>query len=300
MDAEGGAPLISVIITCFNYGDFLPQCIESVLSQSYCNLEVLVVDDGSVDSTPAVCAQYEGRVRVVRHENRGVVFCRNEGAQLAHGGFFLFLDADNWLAPDALLSLQARLAESPEAAFSFGSMELFGELEGKSETMDLNWLGRSCLHLWNFIDATALIRASAFSEIGGFDMGLNRGAAVEDWELWLRMLKLGHTGLRVNKITHHYRIHGSSRSALFDGSRVRLKAVERTVRAHYLASIPVSHRIAGTLYLALGTILRLRVYNPYIALTTKSKMRYLLHRVRLLVGSRPRRTSSSDGNTFPG
>src|SRR5215211_9350661 len=97
--AEAG--LVSVVIPCYNQAHFLGEAIESVLSQSYRNFEILVVDDGSTDNTSEVASRYE-RVRIVRQENRGLSGARNRGLREAKGEYVVFLDADDRLLPGAL------------------------------------------------------------------------------------------------------------------------------------------------------------------------------------------------------
>ncbi len=82
---EGNSPLVTVVIPCYNQAHFLGEAIESVLSQSYPNFEVIVVDDGSTDNTSEVASRYEG-VRLVRQENRGLAGARNTGIGHSRGG----------------------------------------------------------------------------------------------------------------------------------------------------------------------------------------------------------------------
>src|SRR4051812_2979719 len=91
-------PLISVIIPCFNYGNFLHEAVQSVLFQSYAHLECLVIDDGSADNTPQLGRELEtadGRVKYHRKSNGGLSSARNYGIDNAKGEFICFLDADD-------------------------------------------------------------------------------------------------------------------------------------------------------------------------------------------------------------
>src|SRR5215212_4087832 len=114
---------VSVVIPCYNQAHFLPEAIESVLSQSYEEFEVLVVDDGSKDETAQVASQYvstDPRVRVIRQENRGLAGARNRGLAEAQGEYVVFLDSDDRLLKEALEVGVRELASHPECAFVSG------------------------------------------------------------------------------------------------------------------------------------------------------------------------------------
>lgn len=103
---EGGAaPLVSIIVPVYNVLPYLRQALDSAVSQTYCNLEILVVNDGSTDGSEEICDEYavcDPRVRVVHQENRGLSAARNAGIDLATGDYLLFLDSDDWLELDAV------------------------------------------------------------------------------------------------------------------------------------------------------------------------------------------------------
>src|ERR1700736_5280277 len=93
------APLVSVVVPCYNQAHFLRDVIESVLAQTYPHVELVVVDDGSPDNTTDVVADYP-ILRCVRQENRGVAEARNTGFRASNGEFVLFIDADDRLTPN--------------------------------------------------------------------------------------------------------------------------------------------------------------------------------------------------------
>src|SRR6266480_3276045 len=117
------AALVSIIIPCYNQADFLSEAIESALEQTYTNREVLVVDDGSRDSTPQVAAAYAG-VRYIRQENSGVSAARNAGVTQSRGEYLVFLDADDRLLPKALEIGVGSLRQHPTCAFASGYCRL--------------------------------------------------------------------------------------------------------------------------------------------------------------------------------
>lgn len=118
--------LVSVIIPAFNQEALLPQCLRSVLSQPLQPLEVLVVDDGSTDGTAHVAeafARQDARVRLVRQANQGAGAARNLGLRRATGQYVHFLDADDWLVPDAYAHWQAAVARHPQAELVFANFQ---------------------------------------------------------------------------------------------------------------------------------------------------------------------------------
>ena len=92
-------PLISVIVPVYNVEPYLTACVESVLRQTYSNLEVILLDDGSTDGSGRLCdgfAQKDARVRAVHQQNSGVSAARNAGLDMAKGDYLYFLDGDDW------------------------------------------------------------------------------------------------------------------------------------------------------------------------------------------------------------
>lgn len=95
--------LISVIVAAYNIEAYLPRCLDSILSQNYSNLEIIVVDDGSQDDTGTVCdryAQKDERIRVIHQDNQGLSGARNAGLEVAGGAYIGYVDGDDWIEPD--------------------------------------------------------------------------------------------------------------------------------------------------------------------------------------------------------
>lgn len=110
-------PLVSIIIPVYNLADYLPQCLDSVQGQSYENIQVLLVNDGSTDASLAICREYarrDSRFQLIDKANSGVSDSRNQALDRAEGKYIQFLDGDDWLAPDATETL-VHAAESTGA-----------------------------------------------------------------------------------------------------------------------------------------------------------------------------------------
>jgi glycosyltransferase involved in cell wall biosynthesis len=128
------APLVSVIIPTYNRAALLTEAVNSVLLQTYQNVEIIVIDDGSTDNTTEVMAQYGDRVRYTRRPNAGVNVARNLGLKQARGEFVALLDSDDLWAPYKL-ELQVRLLRHfTDAGFLFSNFQIF---RGRSPETDL-------------------------------------------------------------------------------------------------------------------------------------------------------------------
>lgn len=107
-------PLISVIVPVYKVEEYLPKCVDSIINQTYRNLEIILVDDGSPDGCGAICDRYAGqdsRVRVIHQENAGISGARNAGLDIMTGKYLTFVDSDDWLAPNAIEVLFGRLQQ---------------------------------------------------------------------------------------------------------------------------------------------------------------------------------------------
>ena len=107
-------PLISLIIPVYNVEDYLRQCLDSVCNQTYTNLEVIVVDDGSTDSGPIICDEYGKKYGwiIIHQQNGGLSAARNSGLDIAKGDYIMFLDSDDWYADDMIETLLEKIVES--------------------------------------------------------------------------------------------------------------------------------------------------------------------------------------------
>lgn len=134
--------MISIIVPVYKVEPYLRQCIESVLSQTYKNVEILLIDDGSPDSCGQICEEYaerDGRVRVFHTENKGLSAARNLGFQMANGEYIGFVDADDWIEPNMYETLLERLVETNSdiciCAFWFEYVNTFEEEKYQNSIM---------------------------------------------------------------------------------------------------------------------------------------------------------------------
>lgn len=181
-------PVVSVVVPTKDRAAMLTAAIDSVLAQTYPHLELIVVDDGSVDDTPALLERYarqDGRLMVVRHEQaRGVAAARNAALELATGRYVAYLDSDNTWFPDFLELMVRHLVRSGDRA-AYGVTALVEEGgQGRHLYRGLPF-DREHLRERNFIDCIVLVHERSLLErTGAFDETLRRNV---DWDLFLRL-----------------------------------------------------------------------------------------------------------------
>jgi glycosyltransferase involved in cell wall biosynthesis len=210
--SPGVAPLvnddITVIITCFDYGAYLPEAVQSALAQEGGPPRVIVVDDGSTDpGTLQALDRLPMEVEVIRQPNAGLSLARNTGLSRASTPFLIVLDADDRLTPHALLALRAALEADPQLGFSYGITEFFGDWQGVLSFPPFDPYKLLYRHI---IGSTALMRRELYEQVGGFDPAFRR---YEDWEFWVSALAHGWRGQRVDEVTFLYRRHGHTMNA---------------------------------------------------------------------------------------
>ena len=134
------APLVSIIIPCYNQARYLADAIKSALAQTHSPVQVVVVDDGSVDNTAEVASHYPN-VCFVRQRNQGVAKARNTGFHRSSGDYVIFLDADDRLTPNAVETHLRCFAEHPEAGFRGGKYR--PDFERRVVLALVSWAGPS-------------------------------------------------------------------------------------------------------------------------------------------------------------
>lgn len=179
---------VSVIIPCFNHAAVIGKTLASLFAQTYPDVEVVVVDDGSTDDLDRALAPHRGKFRLVRQENRGGPVARNRGFRESSGDLVLFSDADIVWRPDALAKLADALDAHPEAAYAYASFRFGWKL------FRLWPFDAERLKTHNYIQTGSLIRRERFP---GFDESLKR---FQDWDLWLTMLENGDRGVWVPEV----------------------------------------------------------------------------------------------------
>ena len=184
-------PRVSVIIPAYNYAHYLPEAIDSVLQQDYPRYELIVVDDGSTDNTPAVVAAYGERVRYVHQRNAGLPAARNTGIRAARHNYVCFLDADDVLRGSVLRKAMHTMNRLPPAfaivAFPSQYIDGTGKLLPTKQLVrnqGKEIIGRDIILKTRFGTTGLLAKREVFAECGFFDETLRSS---EDRDMWIRI-----------------------------------------------------------------------------------------------------------------
>lgn len=209
------APLVSVIMPCFNAAAYVEEAIGSVMAQTYPAVELIVVDDGSSDGSPAIverlARQHEGRIRFVSQANAGPYPARNHGLRLARGEYVAFLDADDWWREDFVEKLLGALGTDESVALAYCGWQNVGLEGGRSQPFvpaDYELEDKAARFLraaapWPM--HAALVRRRVLDDVGGFDTDL---PTCMDYDLWLRVAVARPIRL-VPEVMAFYRHHQS-------------------------------------------------------------------------------------------
>ena len=192
---------VSVVIPCFNHGEFLPEAVASVLAAGRPDLEVIVVDDGSTDARTALETDHlvAQRVHVIRQENKGLAAARNTGIAAAHGIYIFPLDADDHLRSGWIDRGIEILNARSGVGVVYGDAQRFGARTGRWRVGPFSLDG--LLEL-NFIHASALYRRTVWEQNHGYD---DRIPAEEDWDFWLGALEHGWQFSYLPEVFFEYR-----------------------------------------------------------------------------------------------
>jgi len=215
-------PLVSAAIITHNRAQYLDDAIASVLSQSCRDLELIVVDDGSTDETPAVVAPYLDRIRYVRQDHAGKAAARNHAVALARGAFFAFCDSDDVWYPDRIARQLAAFRRNPHVGMVHGHVsvidehgrhipdrtasvrKVFGDAHRHGASYASYALDCRCF------SSTILVRRNVFDVVGPYDAEL----AIEDYDFYLRLL-LDFDVLFLDEAPlAKYRVHDAKTGAL--------------------------------------------------------------------------------------
>lgn len=189
---------IGVVIAAYDVAQWIGACLSSLRDQTHADWTAIVVDDGSRDATAAVVAGFaNARIRLIGQPNSGVSAARNLGLAEIAGDAILFLDADDWLAPDGLARMAAALSANPSAAAVWGPYALMAGTAVPGDPPQR--VMRPRLRCANALEKLlvgncfangghVLVRHSAADRIGRFDTSLSFG---EDWEYWVRLALAG-------------------------------------------------------------------------------------------------------------
>ena len=219
--APHGRHRVSVVVPCYNYGHFLPDCVASALDQPGVEADVVVVDDASTDGSgdrAEQLAEADGRISVIRHaRNMGHIATYNDGLKAAGGEYLVLLSADDLLSPGSLARAAALLEEKPSVGLVYGrSVQFVGDppkgpvgplqswtIWDGDQWLKMRWrTARNCI--WS---PEAMIRATVQRQIGGYNSQLPHSA---DLEMWMRAAATSDVGHVDGTDQAYYRLHADN------------------------------------------------------------------------------------------
>ncbi|MFZ3197779.1 MAG: glycosyltransferase family A protein [Bacillus mycoides] len=202
-------PIVSIIIPCYNYGDFLEEAIDSCLDSTFQDLEIIVVNDGSTDpDTITVLNKLNKKPKtcVIHQGNKGVSAARNLAIRKSKGKYFLPLDADDKIHPTLIEKGYKILETNSEIGFVTHWTQIFGT---ENSVLDFPSFDEKILLSQNIVINTSLTRKKAWHDVDGYDEKI---LGYEDWDFWISLVEKGWKGYTIPEILFYYRRHGKSKN----------------------------------------------------------------------------------------
>ena len=203
-------PKVSIIIPCYNQGEYLAEALDSVKSQTYSNWECIIMDDGSTDNSKEIALSYcEGDKRFFYQwqENQGPSVARNSAIRNSHGDYILPLDGDDKIHENYVAQAVDVLVEREDVKIVYCRAQFLGAKSGEWNlpTFDFGEFLYS-----NCIFCTAMFRREDYNQTKGYNPNMREG--LEDWDFWLSLLEKGGEVYKIPHIYFYYRIKEESRN----------------------------------------------------------------------------------------
>jgi len=198
---------ISVVIPCFNHGAYVDEAVESVLGQTYQDIEIIIVNDGSTDEpTNRLLAGYDKpKTKVIAISHQGLASARNAGIRESRGEYILPLDADDKIGSRYAEEAVRILDGDANAGIVYCEAEMFGERTGRWELREYS-LREELIE--NQIFCSAFFRKQDWEAAGGYNANMLYG--YEDWDLWLSIIEMGRSVHKLPDVHFFYRVRKGS------------------------------------------------------------------------------------------
>lgn len=236
---------VSIIVPCYNQAQFLSQCLDSILAQTYTNWECIIINDGSLDNSQQVIEAYvsrDTRIRYVYQENQGPSVARNNGILQSKGEFILPLDADDKIAETYLEKALSIFETQPDVKLVYCKAELYGDV---NELWQLPPYSYEELLWGNMIFCSALYRRSDYDKTNGYNPNMKEG--LEDWDFWLSFLLPSDKVYQIDEVLFYYRKKADSRTKYVEkNEKLLLRDIynnHRELYAPYISDIIFFHNI---------------------------------------------------------
>lgn len=209
---ERNLPLVTVIVPCYNHERYVTETIESIVNQTYENIELIVIDDGSKDNSVNIIQKLANKYgfTFIHRANKGLSATLNEGLKLSKGKYFSAIASDDILMAEKIEKQVEFMELNPEYGMCYGKIVYFeNAIENTSEYLNSSkqgWVFDDLLIDGSFIPApSAFIRKKVFDIVGGYDETL----WIEDWDMWLKIAQKFQVGY-VDEYLAYYRRHDTN------------------------------------------------------------------------------------------
>jgi glycosyltransferase involved in cell wall biosynthesis len=230
-------PLVTFVVPAYNVEKFVEETVRSALDQTYKNVEVIVVDDGSTDATPEVTARMSAldpRVRLIRQQNLHVATARNRGIEESRGAFVHFLDADEIVLPEKVALSYALFAADPAVGVVYGH-GIPVEPDGitplpyryvplPSGDVFCEWVTGTMANGTHGVTSSFMVRRELFDQVGMFAVALKRA---QDWDMWLRLAAVTNFAALDRPLVRYRRLPEGLHKNRIETARGRLQVIQR-------------------------------------------------------------------------
>jgi len=234
-------PLVSVFLPCYNHVQFVQEAIQSVIDQDYKNIELIIIDDGSKDSSVeainemiSICKERFVRFEFRHRANKGLCATLNEALTWCEGAYFSGIASDDVMYEDKISQQVAFLECNPACEALFGAMEIIDKHSASEKIISKGYAEYSFKDVFlheSFLPAPSLmLRTENVKSIGGYD----EAYLIEDWYMWLKLLEGGGYFVNTGKVVVKYRRHDENLSKKTDKMWLGITQILEEYKAHPL------------------------------------------------------------------
>jgi glycosyltransferase involved in cell wall biosynthesis len=220
-------PIVSVIVPCHNYGQFIHEALQSVSAQTFSQWECIVVDNDSTDNTSEIVAQIQKndkRFKYMFQKNKGVSSARNTGIKQSSGKYILPLDADDKIGKTYLEKAIGILEENKKIKIVYCKAEYFGDI---TAAWNLPEYDIHNMLIESHIFCSGLYKRTDYELTGGYSEEMEVG--FEDWDFWLTLLSAGGEVYQIPEVLFYYRIRSSSRNNLIAANKDQQRVLRQII-----------------------------------------------------------------------
>ena len=225
-------PVVSVVIPVFNSEKYVEATIDSIVASTYINIEIIIVDDGSIDGSADICtrkAKGDARIKVIQMDNSGPSHARNTGITFANGKYILPVDSDDLIHETYIEKAVNIMENNSNMGIVYCKGKLFDAMNCEWDLLEYSLTN---MLLSNCIFATALFRREDWVAVGGYSEDMRWG--IEDYDFWLSIISLGRDVYRIPEILFYYRKHPGSRTEVFEKNIDRYILMYRHIIEHHI------------------------------------------------------------------